>query len=55
MTDALVAENHAGFSVRNSHGLSLYVPQPSDYLSSYESLHFALNTKWDEFIQAQTK
>jgi len=55
LTDALVAENHAGFSVRNSHGLSLYVPQPSDYLSSYESLHFALNTKWDEFIQAQTK
>jgi len=55
LTDALVVENHAGFSVRNSHGLSLYVPQPSDYLSSYESLHFALNTKWDEFIQAQTK
>jgi hypothetical protein len=55
LADALVAEAHAGFSVRNSHGLSLYVPQPSDYLSSYDSLHFALNTTWDEFIQAQTK
>jgi len=55
LTNALVAEGHSGFSVRNSHGLSIYVPQPSDYLSSYDSLHFALNARWDEFIQAQTK
>lgn len=50
---ALIAEGHAGSSVADSHGLSIYVPTPSNYRSTrtrYRGLAFAQDTHWDEWI-----
>jgi len=55
MTQAIVAEGHTGSSVAQSHGLSIYIPPPGSYLTRYEELMFAKDTRWDEFLKAQTR
>ncbi|OIP07187.1 MAG: hypothetical protein AUJ96_07975 [Armatimonadetes bacterium CG2_30_66_41] len=52
---AIVAEGHAGASVSRSHGLSLYVPPLIDYVALYDTLAFAHDTGWDEFLKEQTQ
>ena len=51
---ALVAEGHAGASVSRSHGLSLYVPPLLDYVALYDTLDFAHDTGWDEFLREES-
>jgi hypothetical protein len=51
---AIVAEGHAGASVSRSHGLSVYVPPVSDYVALYDTLRFANDTVWDEFLRGES-
>jgi len=52
ITTVVISEAHTGFSVDNSHGLSIYLPDSSgDYDSDYDMLQFAIDTQWDEFLQ----
>jgi len=53
ITDAVIVERHWGSAVNRSHGLAIYVPAPSSFLSSYLSLAFAQSTSWDEFLTSQ--
>jgi hypothetical protein len=55
LSAAVIAERHTGSSVASSHGLSIYIPQPGSYLPRYEELQFARDTRWDEFLSAQTR
>ncbi len=49
----VISEAHTGFSVDNSHGLSIYlIDSPAEYDSSYDLLQFAIDTQWDEFLQS---
>jgi len=53
LQSALIAEGHAGSSVADSHGLSIYVPTPYNYRSTrtrYRGLTFSKDTHWDEWI-----
>jgi len=50
ITNTIFAEAH-GSGHPNSHGLTIYFPlSQSDYLTSYGSIDFANDTKWDEFL-----
>ncbi len=53
ITAAVIAEGH-GIGNPNSHGISIYFPYGyCSYLSRYESdTMFAMNTAWDEFLNA---
>jgi hypothetical protein len=53
IADAVIVERHWGSGVDKSHGLAIYVPAPSSFLSSYLSLAFAQSTSWDEFLTSQ--
>lgn len=55
MSAAVIAEAHTGASVAQSHGLSIYIPEPSTYLVRYRDLAFARDTQWDEFLKAQQR
>jgi hypothetical protein len=49
----VISEAHTGFSVDNSHGLSIYLPDSSgDYDNDYDTLQFAIDTQWDEFLKS---
>jgi hypothetical protein len=46
-----VYEEAHGTSVPNDHGLSIYFPRvEGDYLASYDSTAFAVDTGWNEFL-----
>ena len=52
ITNIIIAEGHNGPDMENSHGLSTYlIDSPSEYDSDYDSLKFANDTQWDEFLQ----
>jgi hypothetical protein len=52
ITTVVISEAHTGFSVGNSHGLSVYLPDTvAEYDSAYSTLLFAIDTQWDEFLQ----
>lgn len=53
LQSALIAEAHAGSSVARSHGLSIWVPSPANFLIRYKNLAFAKDTRWDEWISTQ--
>ncbi len=52
LKDAIVAEA-SGTLHPNSHGLAIYVPDPSAYLISYSNLAFSRVTDWDTWLQNQ--
>ncbi len=55
MSLAVIFERHTGTSVERSHGLSIYMPMPGDYVSSYETLSFTRDfPNWMRLIKAQT-
>jgi hypothetical protein len=48
----IISNDYIGESVKNSHGLSIYLPDTLDgYDTEYNYLLFALNTNWDEYLQ----
>ncbi len=48
----IISNEHTGDSVKDSYGLSIYLPDtPDNYDINYNFLLFALNTNWDEFLQ----
>ena len=49
--NAIISEGHLVLHP-NSHGLTIYWPEKADYSVSYEDLDFAVDTSWDEFLQA---
>ncbi|MDO8587652.1 MAG: clostripain-related cysteine peptidase [Armatimonadota bacterium] len=54
--DAIIREAHTGSSLQNSHGLSIWVPTPSEYAdrqAGYAGLQFAADSQWDEWLAAQ--
>lgn len=53
--ESAVIANEAGRLNRNSHGLSVYVPTPTAYLTSYANLAITRVTSWDEWLQAQPR
>lgn len=52
ITNALIAERHSS-GRPNSHGLAIYVPQPSGYLPSYANLALSRVTNWSRWLQNQ--
>ena len=56
-TDGAILQNGQGSSDEaNSHGLSVYVPSPGNYLPAYGSLSLAADAPhWRQFIQSQTQ
>ena len=53
INEFIIAEAHVGSEVVNSHGLSIFLPDnPGGYDSNYDSLRFAIDTQWDEFLQS---
>ncbi|MGC8717067.1 MAG: clostripain-related cysteine peptidase [bacterium] len=52
----VVNEAHSSSGgVGNSHGLSVWIPNPTDYsnsISTYLTLDFAISTHWPQFLQA---
>jgi hypothetical protein len=53
LSQAVIAEAHSNRRVNRSHGLSVYVPRPSEFETRYNLLAFARATHWDEWLQAQ--
>ncbi|MGQ9488725.1 MAG: clostripain-related cysteine peptidase [Armatimonadota bacterium] len=53
LSQAVIAEAHSNRRVHRSHGLSIYVPRPSEFETRYNLLAFARTTHWDEWLQAQ--
>jgi hypothetical protein len=54
--DGAVMRNRRGnFQQNNSNGLSVYVPTPGSYLTTYNELAIARATVWDEFVQGQVR
>ena len=51
LDSAVIAEGHVGSWLANSHGLSIYWPDPASYDSVYSTLLLATDTQWDEFLQ----
>jgi hypothetical protein len=49
---ATVAEKH-GTTNGKSHGMSIYVPSPTNYLSTYANLAIARATSWPQWLQNQ--
>ncbi len=55
LTAALVAERHTGDKLAGSHGLSIFIPNSSDWStlrSKYLTTDFAINGRWDEWLDA---
>ena len=53
ITTVVISEAHTGFSVNKSNGLSIYLPDSSgDYDSNYDTLQFAIDSQWDEFLKS---
>jgi len=46
----VIRERNSGGYVANSHGISIYLPNPGWMLSQYRTLSFAQNTQWDELL-----
>lgn len=58
MGQAVLYEAHAGNSVENSHGLSIWVPTPTAYTiyrARYSTLKLSQDTRWDDFLEAQVQ
>lgn len=54
LSSAVIYEAHTGSSVARSHGLSVYVPEPSEYLSRYETIAFSRDyPNWAKWLKAQ--
>lgn len=54
LSQAVFYEAHTGTSVSRSHGLSIYVPTPSEYLSRYETLSFSRDyPNWAAWLKSQ--
>ena len=51
LDSAVIAEGHVSSYLADSHGLSIYWPDPASYDSVYSTLLLATDTQWDEFIQ----
>lgn len=51
---AIVAEVHNS-DTPSAHGLAIYIPAPNRYDTDYQLLHFAQNTMWNEWLEAQTR
>jgi len=52
LNTCIISNEHTGDSVKDSHGLSIYLPDtPGEYDTNYDALLFALNTDWDEYLQ----
>lgn len=54
LSSALIAEKHGALHSR-SHGLTIYVPDPLTYLSTYGNLAFARNSRWPQWLQQQPR
>jgi hypothetical protein len=54
ISGALIAEKHGALHAR-SHGLTIYVPDPLTYLSTYGNLAFARNSRWPQWLQQQAQ
>lgn len=50
--DAVLYERNSGGAVAAAHGLSIYLPPPGAMLGQYRTTDFALDTRWDEFLEA---
>jgi hypothetical protein len=50
---AVIAAGHSGFANANSHGIAVYVPAPTMYLSTYSDLDWSADTDWDAWLQQQ--
>ena len=48
----VIHERNSGGEVLNSHGISIYLPDPGTSLSAYRTLDFSLDTHWDELIES---
>jgi hypothetical protein len=55
MSAAIIAEGHTGPDVAGSHGLSIYIPEPGYYLTTYGDLQFAHASHWDGFLYSMTR
>ena len=49
---AVIYERHLGNQVADSHGLSIYLPDPRSMLRSYDEIEFSLATRWDELVSS---
>jgi hypothetical protein len=55
---AVIAEAHTGSTVARSHGLSIYVPDASDYSTTrhrYQDLALSRSIRWDEWLDTYTE
>jgi len=50
LSEAVIYQKNAGGAVQNSHGLAIYLPDRSSYLSEYSGLSFARDTGWNLFL-----
>ena len=52
INNLILYEANIGSAVASSHGLSIYLPDNAgEYDNDYNSLQFAIDTQWDEFLQ----
>lgn len=52
ITSAVLTEAHGSLH-SGSHGIAIYVPDPSNYLTSYANLALARATSWGQWLQNQ--
>ncbi|MGB9681689.1 MAG: clostripain-related cysteine peptidase [bacterium] len=53
VNNVVTAEGHSGTNLANSHGISIWLPNSSQFASgraSYSQLDFAIDTEWDEML-----
>ena len=48
--NVVIHQRNSGGLMENSHGISIYLPDPGTTLSQYNLLDFSLDTHWDEMI-----
>lgn len=49
----VIAEGHSGAAVDRSHGISVYLPSPTQYYTGYEELAFVkAHPKWGQLVRA---
>lgn len=48
--DTILYERHLGANMANSHGISIYLPEPGSMLAQYRGLEFTRDTRWDELL-----
>jgi hypothetical protein len=54
LSSAVVFETHFGETESRSHGLSIYVPTPADYITRYETLSFTSDyPNWATWLKSQ--